>query len=103
MRYYIIFLVIILFYLYYSLKYDYRNQKVSNLLYYRFDEDVSKYNPSIQLIEPFNTLFKTYKIKKANSYKQANIIFFKLLTDYITIFPHLIQIKKSSKTSKGSF
>lgn len=93
MRYYIIFLVIICFYLFYSLKYDYRNQKLI-LLYYRFDENVSKNNPSIDIIEPFNTLFKTHKIKEARSYKHADILFFKLLTDYITIFPHIMKIKR---------
>jgi len=94
MRYYIIFSIIICFYIYYSLKYDYRNQRSSKLLFYRFDGDVSKNNQSIDIIEPFNTLFKTHKIKKAISYKHADILFFKLLTDYITIFPHLLQIKK---------
>lgn len=94
MRYYIIFFAIICFYLFCSLKYDYRNKtKPDNFKYYRFDENVSKNEPTIEIIEPFNTLFRIHKIKKAISYKHANVLFFKLLTDYITIFPHIIQIK----------
>tara|TARA_Y100000389_G_scaffold201374_1_gene243950 strand:- start:412 stop:1512 length:1101 start_codon:yes stop_codon:yes gene_type:complete len=93
MRYYIILWVIICFYLFYSIKYDYRNQKPANLFYYRFDENLSKNKPSIEIIEPFNTLFQIHKIKEASSYKHSNILFFKLLTDYITIFPHIIKIK----------
>ena len=96
MRYYILFLAIICFYLFYSLKYDYRNQKQKQMLlrYYRFDENVSKKNTSIEIIEPFQTLFQIHKIQKASSYKHADILFFKLLTDYITIFPDIMKIKK---------
>lgn len=94
MRYYIISLIIICFYLFYSLKYDLRNKK-HILHYYRFDEKVSKKKPSIDIIEPFNSLFKIHKIKKGRSYIHADILFFKLLTDYITIFPHIVKIKRS--------
>ena len=94
MRYYIIFLVIICFYLFYSLKYDYNRNRQQFLLYYRFDENVSKNKQSIDIIEPFKTLFKTHRINEARSYRHADILFFKLLTDYITIFPHIMKIKK---------
>ena len=95
MRYYIILLTIICFYLFCSIKYDYRNKNTHNIFYYRFDENVSKNKPSIDIIEPFKTIFKIHKIKNANSYNHADILFFKLLTDYITVFPHIMKIKKS--------
>lgn len=91
MRFYILILILLSIYVYLSYITP-RNSR--SLYYYRFDKNVSVTKPSSELIEPFETLFKTNRIKKSKSYRNANVIFFHLLTDYIFMFPKIISLKQ---------
>lgn len=91
MRYYILFFIICIIYLYFNNTHNilvYRDLK-----YYRFDGLKSPHKQSKDIIEPFNTIFQNNNIRMGNSYKDSNIIFFKLLTDYIFLFDTLYNIK----------
>lgn len=93
MRYYILFILLLSIYIIYSLQFDTRNQKKPFLSYYRFNEHRLKKSPSIDIIEPFNTLFAKYRIHKVDHFTQADILFFKLLTDYIHLFPTIVDVR----------
>ncbi|QOI90190.1 hypothetical protein QKU58_gp141 [Pyramimonas orientalis virus] len=89
-RYYIVFILLCVLYVFSFIS----NYRASNtLLYYRFDDKMST-RSSIQIIEPFNTLLKKYTIDASDSYREADILFFTLLTDYHKMYPTLIKIHK---------
>jgi hypothetical protein len=92
MRYYITLLFMSVIVLYFCLNHS----KNTPLSYYRFDNNISINEQSIGLVEPFKYIFQKYGIKEATHYKKANVLFFTLLTDYMYLYPKLLDTKTPS-------